>query len=191
MIWYLLIGLTFTSVIMAEIGDKSQLVTISLSSKYGRKKVFTGIFLGTATVTLLGITVGTIIFQIVPILYLKFVASIIFILFGIHTLFFQKEKDPDIKDEKKSPLLTSFLLSFLAEFGDKTQLVVIALVGRYGSPIFVLIGALAGMGTIIGIGVLLGDKIGEIFENEKIDLIAGGLFVTIGFAFLIDALFFG
>ncbi len=191
MIWYLVIAITFTSVFVAEIGDKSQLMTISLSSKYDRKSVFIGTFSGVGLLTLLAVAVGSIVFQFAPIIYVKLIASAIFILFGIHVLFFQKEEEVDIEEGDRSPLATSFILSFLAEFGDKTQLVVIALSGRYGSPILVLIGALAGMGTIIGIGVLLGEKIGEVFESEKIDLVAGALFIILGAVFLIEALFFG
>lgn len=191
MIWYLVLAMTFTSVIVAEIGDKSQLMTISLSSKYDSKSVFIGIFSGMWAITLLAVGLGSIIFQFVPIIYMKFIASAVFIFFGINTLFFQEEEDVDIEDGGRSPLVTSFLLSFIAEFGDKTQLVVIALAGRYGSPGLVLIGALAGMAAIVGIGVLLGDKLGEVFESEKIDLVAGGLFIVLGAAFLIEALFFG
>lgn len=191
MIWYLVIAVTFTSVIVAEMGDKSQLMTISLSSKYEGKSVFIGTFFGVGTITLLAVALGSLIFRFIPLTYVKLTASTIFIFFGIHIFFFQKEKKPDIGEKNRSPIITSFLLSFLAEFGDKTQLVVIALAGRYGSPILVLTGALAAMGTITGIGVLLGKKIDEIFDSEKVDLITSGLFLLLGTAFLLEALFFG
>ncbi|MFP4001803.1 MAG: TMEM165/GDT1 family protein [Thermoplasmata archaeon] len=176
---------------VAEIGDKSQLMTISLASKYDSKNVFAGIFSGIAIITLLAVGLGTLLFEYIPILYVKIIASLIFIIFGLYTLFFEDEVKVDIDEKNNGVLWTSFLFSVLAELGDKTQLAVIALTARYASPIAVLVGALIGMGTIIGIGVILGSKLENIVRSKKINLIAGGLFVVLGTAFLFEAIFLG
>lgn len=191
MIWFFVIVITFLTVFVAEIGDKSQLMTISLASKYDSKNVFAGIFSGIAIITLLAVGLGTLLFEYIPILYVKIIASLIFIIFGLYTLFFEDEVKVDIDEKNNGVLWTSFLFSVLAELGDKTQLAVIALTARYASPIAVLVGALIGMGTIIGIGVILGSKLGNIVRSKKINLIAGGLFVVLGTAFLFEAIFLG
>ncbi len=191
MLWLFIIAITFSSVFVAEIGDKSQLITISLASKYENKTVFLGIFSGIVLVTLLAVAFGTIIFQYIPLTYVKIVASIIFLSFGIYTLFNHKKEKINIEKERKSVFASSFLFSIFAELGDKTQLVVIALTARYSSPFLVLVGSLAGMGAIISIGVLLGSKTGDFFKRKKIDLIAGGLFIIIGGVFFLEAFFFG
>jgi len=191
MLWLFIIGVAFSSVIIAEIGDKSQFITISLASKYDNRSVFLGIFSGIALITILAVALGTIVFQFIPRTYVKIGASIIFLSFGIWTLFSQGKEKVEIEEKKGNVLASSFLFSIFAELGDKTQLVIIALTARYSSPILVLIGALAGMGTIIGMSILLGSKIGEFFKTEKIDLIASSLFIIIGCAFLLEALYFG
>ncbi|MFP4143073.1 MAG: TMEM165/GDT1 family protein [Thermoplasmata archaeon] len=191
MIWFFVIVITFLTVFVAEIGDKSQFMTISLASKYDSKNVFAGIFSGIAIITLLAVGLGTLLFEYIPILYVKIIASLIFIIFGLYTLFFEDEVKVDIDEKNNGVLWTSFLFSVLAELGDKTQLAVIALTARYASPIAVLVGALIGMGTIIGIGVILGSKLGNIVRSKKINLIAGGLFVVLGTAFLFEAIFLG
>lgn len=191
MFWLFVIAITFSSVFVAEMGDKSQLITISLASKYENKSVFIGIFSGIIIITLLAIVLGTIVFKFIPPTYVKIVASSVFIFFGIYTLFFQKKEKVKIEEKKENVIASSFLFSIISELGDKTQLVVIALTARYSSPLLVMVGALAGMGTIIGIGVLLGSKIGDFLKSEKIDLVTGSLFLIIGVAFLFEALFFG
>ncbi|MFP4186018.1 MAG: TMEM165/GDT1 family protein [Thermoplasmata archaeon] len=191
MIWFFVIVITFLTVFVAEIGDKSQFMTISLASKYDSKNVFAGIFSGIAIITLLAVGLGTLLFEYIPILYVKIIASLIFIIFGLYTLFFEDEVKVDIDEKNNGVLWTSFLFSVLAELGDKTQLAVIALTARYASPIAVLVGALIGMGTIIGIGVILGSKLENIVRSKKINLIAGGLFVVLGTAFLFEAIFLG
>lgn len=191
MLWLLIVAITFSSVFVAEMGDKSQLITISLASKYDNKSVFLGIFSGIIVITLLAVAAGSIVFHFVQLRYLKIIASTIFISFGVYTFFSKGKENVRIEEKKGNVFTSSFLFSIFAELGDKTQLVIVALTARYSSPFLVFVGALAGMGTIIGIGVILGSKIGDLLKNEKIDLIAGSLFIIIGVAFLLEALFFG
>lgn len=188
--WLIIIGLTFGTVALAEFGDKTQIMTISLATRYKNKPVFWGMFLGMGIITVLGVAIGTLFYQFIPIFYVKIVAASIFILFGIYSLFNkEKEKDTDINEKKI--FSTSFLLALLAELGDKTQLVVIALTARYQAPTMVLLGALGGLALVIGISVFMGEKISQIVEKDKIDLLSSLLFVLLGIAFLIDALVFG
>ena len=191
MLWLFVIGITFSTVFIAEFGDKSQLMTISLASRYDNKAVFAGIFAGIVIITTLAVAFGTILFQLIPILYVKLLASMIFISFGIYTIFYEKNMDRDIEKKNDRVIWSSFLFSIFAELGDKTQLAVIALTARYALPLSVLTGALIGMAAVIGISVILGSKLGCFLENKKLDLIAGLLFIGLGSIFLFEALFFG
>jgi len=191
MLWLLVIGITFLTVFIAEFGDKSQLITISLASRYDNRAVFAGIFAGIALVTALAVAFGTILFQFIPIIYVKMIASLIFISFGIYTLFYENNMEIDIEKKNGRVVWSSFIFSIFAELGDKTQFVIIALTARYALPLSVLIGALIGMGTIIAISVILGSKLGDLLESKKLDLVAGLLFVALGSIFLLEVLFFG
>ncbi len=191
MLWLFVIGITFSTVFLAEFGDKSQLMTISFASKYDNMTVFAGIFSGITIVTILAVAVGTILFQLIPVTLVKIIASLIFVSFGIYTLFYENNMKMKIKKKKGRVLWSSFIFSIFAELGDKTQLAIIALAARYASPFSVLIGALIGMATIIGISVILGSKLGDIVESKILDLVAGLLFVGLGLIFLLEALFIG
>ncbi len=187
--WLIIIALAFATVALAEIGDKTQIMTISLATRYRNNPVFWGMFLGMSIITLFGVLVGTVIYQFIPLFYVKLFAALIFIFFGTYSLYI-KEKEVDKDVDEKKVFSTSFLLALIAEFGDKTQLVVIALTARYRAPFLVLLGALGGLALVIGISVFMGDKIAEIVEKDKIDLISSVLFLIIGIAFLFEILFF-
>lgn len=183
----LLVGISFAIVAGAELGDKTQLMTISLASKYHYKPVFWGIFLGMGLVTVIGVGVGVVLYNFIPVFYVKIIAASIFIIFGLYSLY-SEEKEEEEEVDKDKVFHTSFLLSVVAEFGDKTQLVVIGLTARYQQPLPVLIGALAGLGVIIAMGVFLGTKISEFIEQEKIELFAALAFIILGIIFLADTL---
>ena len=52
--------------------------------------------------------------------------------------------------------MASFLVLFAAEWGDLSQLLTISLVGKYGSPLSVFVGAWGALLTVSGLAVLAG-----------------------------------
>jgi putative Ca2+/H+ antiporter (TMEM165/GDT1 family) len=81
---------TFLLIFLAELGDKSQLVTIALVTKNNATLT---IFLGAATalvlVTLIAIFTGKLISQYIPTLYMNKIIALVFIIIGV-LLFFNK-----------------------------------------------------------------------------------------------------
>ncbi|MFW5907647.1 MAG: TMEM165/GDT1 family protein [Candidatus Natronoplasma sp.] len=195
MIWYLIVGITFSSVALAELGDKSHILAISLASKYEERDVFMGIVAGLAVITILGVAIGTVIFNFLPLLYVKLFASLAFIGFGLYTLtpvfLTEEEEEEEVGRNfgKGKTVSSSFFLSFISELGDKTQLVVIALTARFSSPSLVFIGAVLAFAMVTGISVALGSKLGEFIRKERLDMITSVIFLVLGAAFLIEALF--
>lgn len=194
MTWYIPFVAAFVVIFLAELGDKTQLITISFSSKYPHVPVFLGVFLGMGMITILGVIVGTILFEFIPIFYVKILSGLIFIFFGIWTFFMMKREEGEIEEkiitDNKSIFSTTLIMTSLAEFGDKTQFAVIALTAQYGSPIFVLIGALLALALIVGIGVIIGKKLAEKVSSKWIDIGSGLLFIIIGIIFIIEAVMF-
>src|SRR3990172_9103929 len=78
-----------------------------------------------------------------------------------------------------TPLLTTFSLIALAEFGDKTQLAVIALSARY-DRVKIFTGVILAFALVTGLGVLVGDVIYIFIPHDVIRILAGLLFVVFG-----------
>ncbi|MDG6218047.1 MAG: TMEM165/GDT1 family protein [Candidatus Thermoplasmatota archaeon] len=187
MSWLAIILIAFALIVVAELGDKTQLMTISLACKYKRVPVFWGVFLGMSAVTILGVAVGTILYSFIPLTLVKIIAADIFILFGLY-IFLSKEneKKPILKDCQV--FRNSFALSAVAELGDKTQFAVIGLTARYAAPVPVLVGSLIGLALIIGVGVLFGHTISNYISSEKIRIGTAFLFIGIGALFFAEVL---
>ena len=75
---------------------------------------------------------------------------------------------------------TTFVALFLAEMGDKTQLLVITLTGETKSPVAVFIGAVAALTLVSLLGVAVGALLGHYIPEKVLKTIAAIAFITIG-----------
>lgn len=84
--WKIIIS-TFVTIFLAELGDKTQLASIMMTSKTNKPVlVFIGTMLAFAVVTIIGVTVGSIITKFIPINIIKYSAAVAFIIIGIMIL---------------------------------------------------------------------------------------------------------
>lgn len=82
--------LTFVTLFVAELGDKTQLAVISLTSKTQEPiKVFIGAACALVLVTLLGVLLGEVLVRYVPVSVIKKIAAAAFVVIGI-LMFFDK-----------------------------------------------------------------------------------------------------
>ncbi|HER43586.1 MAG TPA: UPF0016 family protein [Candidatus Eisenbacteria bacterium] len=80
--------------------------------------------------------------------------------------------------------LTSFGIMFLAEIGDKTQLAVISLSGRYRSPWVVFAGAGLAMLLATAIGIAVGSFLPTVMGERAVRTVSGALFILFGILIL-------
>lgn len=81
--------------------------------------------------------------------------------------------------------LSSFLLLFFAELGDKTQLAIVALSARYRDPLKVFLGGLAALALVDGLSVLAGATLLGFVPKELIKIGAAILFIGFGAVMLL------
>ena len=95
--WHLL-GLSFITVFLSELGDKSQLAAIALS---GRSKSPRAVFFGTAgallLTSLLGALAGGAVAEFLPTRLLKTIAAIGFAILALRLLFGEDEDSSDVE----------------------------------------------------------------------------------------------
>lgn len=75
---------TFGIILLAEMGDKTQLAAMTMSAQTKRPwAVFIGASVALAVVSALGVLVGSVIGQYVPLEWVKRVAAVAFIAIGV------------------------------------------------------------------------------------------------------------
>ena len=177
----------FALVFLAELGDKTQLTTIMLSSRASASSVFTGAMLAFLVVDGVSTLVGGTLLSFLPYRWVRLGSGLVFVIFGVFSLVRKKEK---IKEESQEvTFVKTFSMISLMELGDKTQLASIALAAEFGSPVVVLLGVMLAFAVVTGIGVILGAKLLSLLPERYLKEGASLLFLFFGLVFIIGAVF--
>lgn len=108
---------------LAELGDKTQLLALALACRFNWLKVLVGIFIGTLVVHFISTIAGQVIGDLVPEFWLGIVTGLLFVGFGVWTLKGDEEDDSKASSASRfGPVLTTAIAFFVAELGDKTQI---------------------------------------------------------------------
>lgn len=172
---------SFTLIALAEIGDKSQLVCMTLAARYRPWPVMLGAIVAFALLNLVAVVFGAAAAHWLPESVVMAVVGLLFILFGIHALRYTAGQDDELPDARgsRSLFFSTLLLITLAEFGDKTQLAVAGL-SSTSDPLAVWLGATLALVVTSALGVLAGRTIMQRISVSLLHRISGGLFILLG-----------
>ena len=177
-------------VVLAEMGDKTQLLAMAFASRFRWQTVMWGVFVATAANHLFAVLVGNYLTNIIPLNYIKIAASASFIIFGLWTI-----RGDTLEGEDKrfnfSPFWTVAIAFFIAEMGDKTQLATVALAAEFNTIVPVWTGTTAGMLIADAIGIGAGIVLHKNIPEKKIKWFAALVFIAFGLWGLYEAVFNG
>ena len=166
-------------VVLAEMGDKTQLLAMAFASRYKWQTVMWGVFVATLVNHLLAVVAGNYLTRLIPLSYIQIAAAASFILFGLWTL-----RGDTLEGEDKrfnySPFWTVAVAFFFAEMGDKTQLATVALATQYQSIVGVWLGTTSGMLVADAIGIIVGIVLGKRIPERFIKWFAAIIFIGFG-----------
>jgi len=176
---------SFGMVAIAEIGDKTQLLSFVLATRFrGRHwAIIAGIFAATVFNHLFAALVGGWVAHFLGPDLLRWILGLAFLGFAAWALI------PDTLDDKPEPsrygpFLTTLVLFFLAEMGDKTQLATVALGAKYANLAVVTLGTTLGMMAANVPAVLIGEKLAQRFRLSTMRFVAAALFAVFGLLIL-------
>jgi len=171
---------SFALIAAAEIGDKSQLVCMTLASRHRAMPVLLGAIAAFAFLNTLAVIFGIAIASWLPTYIVAAVVAILFAAFGIHSLRVEMDDENEEIKEKSgnSIFFTTFLLITVAEFGDKTQLAVVGL-SSTAAPIAVWFGSTVALASTSALGILAGRTILQKVPLVLLHRISGTIFLML------------
>ena len=173
--------LTSTALVaLAEIGDKTQLLSFALAAKLRRPYlIMAGIFAATLLNHTLAAWFGTWVANLLTPESLKWIVGLSFIACGLWAL------KPDTLDAEPrifsaGVFATTLVAFFLAEMGDKTQFATIALAARFDAPMPVILGTTLGMLLANVPAVWIGKVLAERIDMKLVRWLAAASFLLMG-----------
>ena len=156
---FLFLKIFFTEFI-AEMGDKTQLMLIALTSKYKLKDIILGTAASILVLNGLAVLAGGLVSEFIPAWLIKIIAALAFLYFAVSTIAGNDDDEDEEggKSKIKFAPLAVFCTFFVAELGDKTQLTAITFGANegMGSAFIVWIGCSLGLFAADILGMLVG-----------------------------------
>jgi putative Ca2+/H+ antiporter (TMEM165/GDT1 family) len=192
--------LATVAVVLAEMGDKTQLLAMAFATRFRWQTVLWAVLAATLLNHLLAVALGNVITHFIPLDWIKLVAAGSFILFALWTIRGDALHGEDQR-QGSSPFWTVAIAFFIAEMGDKTQLMTIALaadeavkIGGAGwlvkcqQIIPVWMGTTTGMMIADAFGIVVGIVLHKHIPEKTVKWVAALCFAAFGLIGLHDAL---
>lgn len=195
----------FVTIFLVELPDKTFIATLVLATRYRPILVWIGVSAAFLVQTIVAVTFGGLIGRLPE----KPVHAVVMVLFAVAAVvLIRGAKDAEAEEAEAeeefagkatahasgvTAITTSFLILFLAEWGDLSQLATAGFVARNGggfsTAVTVGLGSFAALVAVSGLAVLLGRKL---LEHVSLSLIrmVGGLICAV-FAILLALQLFG
>ncbi|HET7477654.1 MAG TPA: TMEM165/GDT1 family protein [Dermatophilaceae bacterium] len=184
----LVVALTaFALIVPVELPDKTFIATLVLATRYRPLPVWLGVSAAFLVQTVVAATLGGVLARL-PRTPVEVFASLMFLAGGVLLLRGAARADEEeARTEEEfahkgregatgvQAAVASFLVLFVAEWGDLSQLLTAGLVVRYQDPLSVGVGAFAALALVSGLGALLGRQLLKRVRLATIRRVGGGL----------------
>lgn len=158
----------FLTEFIAEMGDKTQLMLIALTSKYKLKEIILGTAVAILVLNGLAVLAGGLVSEFIPDWVIKIVAALAFLYFAASTIAGDEdEEEGNAKSGIQFAPLAVFCTFFVAELGDKTQLTAITFGANEGMSAALIVWLACSLGLFAA--DILGMMVGYLLKSKTPD----------------------
>ena len=166
---------------LAEIGDKTQILSLILAARFQRPvPIIFGILLATLANHALAGLAGTVAGALFSGAWMRWILGISFLSVAVWALFPDRYEEDAEAVSRFGAFASTLVAFFLAEIGDKTQIATIGLAARFEQFYPVVLGTTLGMMLANIPAVLIGDRIADKLPVRAIRITAAAVFVVLG-----------
>ena len=157
-----IVATVFALVFVAELPDKTMIATLIMGSRYRPVLVWLGATLAFGVHVTLAVAIGQVL-QLLPHRWIEAVTTLLFAAGAVYLLVVP-EKEAEEEGEKEADSAgvglktvgTVFVVIFIGEFGDLTQILTANLAAKYHQPLSVFVGAFAALTSVAALGAFIG-----------------------------------
>ena len=175
---------------IAEMGDKTQLMLVAMTSKYKMKDILLGTGVAILILNGLAVLAGGLVSEVIPTWLIRLIAAGAFLFFAVTTLKGEDDEEEEAKDSGKGKIAALSVCStfFVAELGDKTQLTAIAFAASEGlnNALVVWLACSVGLFAADLVGMLLGYLLKSKLPEGFLDKLAFVIFAVFGVTTLVE-----
>ncbi|MEU8886313.1 TMEM165/GDT1 family protein [Streptomyces sp. NPDC048442] len=191
MISLTVMAITFGTVFLAELPDKTALAGLMLGTRYRASYVFAGVAAAFLVHVCLAIAAGSVL-TLLPHWLVQSVVGVLFLAGALVLLFKKDDDDEEIKPPQNQSFWkvsgAGFMLILVAEFGDITQIMTATLAARYDNPVSVGIGAVLALWAVAGLGIVGGQALMKRVPLRLITKVAACLMLALAAFSLYEAI---
>lgn len=181
----------FTLIFLLELPDKTALAALLLATRHRPLPVFVGVAAAFVVQSAIAVFAGSL-FGLLPRQPVRIGAGLLFLLMAavlvrrnLKAAEVQEAREVEREERKhQRPLITSFMVVFIAEWGDLTQLATAALQARYREPLLVFTSATLALWAVTAIAVGLGNRLGAAIPERPLQLGAAAVMVVVAIALI-------
>jgi len=181
------VATAFLLILPIELPDKTFIATLVLATRYNPLPVWIGVSVAFAVQTVVAVTLGGLIGEL-PRMPVEIFAALMFMVGGLILIrgagkadVEEAETEHEFEAKAKAGIHgwqvvgTSFLVLFMAEWGDLSQLLTAGLVVKYQDRVSVAVGAFLALATVSALGAVLGRTLLRWIKLATIRRIGGGV----------------
>jgi Ca2+/H+ antiporter, TMEM165/GDT1 family len=181
----------FIAVFLLELPDKTALAALLLATRHRPLPVFFGAAAAFVIQSAVAVAAGSLL-SLLPREPIRIGAGLLFLVMAGLIVWqnlkkVQVEEEAEVQREERQhrrPLVTAFLVVFVGEWGDLTQLATAALQARYRDPLVVFAAATLALWLVTGIAVTLGNRLGAWIPQRPLQFVAAGVMVVVAIALI-------
>jgi putative Ca2+/H+ antiporter (TMEM165/GDT1 family) len=180
------VATVYAIIFVAELPDKTMIATLIMGSRYRPLLVWIGATLAFGVHATAAVAVGQLL-ELLPRAWIEGVTAVLFAAGAAYLLFVpEKQQEEEGEQEADSArkgartVVAAFLVIFIGEFGDLTQILTANLAAKYHAPASVFVGAFAALATVAALGAFGGRALLRVLPLAMIRK-AGGVLLA-GFA---------
>ena len=184
-----LLAAVYAIIFIAELPDKTALAALILATRHRPLPVFLGACLALTVQSVVAVSFGQLM-SFLPVRPVHVASGVLFLFSAIamwrRTISMEEPGNERAREGGfLSTLVTVFLVVFVAEWGDLTQIGTAALAARYQAPLTVFAGATLALWTVVAIVVLLGNWGGRALSPITTKRAAALVFCAVGIALIV------